>query len=82
MKILIDKAGLRLKGIYFDSTEDQFTWSERYSNNIAMNQVIGSPIQTILRKLFSKYKKKAIQLNREGKGDQAVFYITTNDNDN
>jgi hypothetical protein len=80
--MVIDKAGLRLKDIYFDSTEDQFTWSERYSNNIAMNQVTGSPIQTILRKLFSKYRKRAIELNKESKGDQAVFYITTNDNDN
>jgi 2-polyprenyl-3-methyl-5-hydroxy-6-metoxy-1,4-benzoquinol methylase len=77
MKLIIEKAGLRLKDVYFDSTESQFTWSERYSNNIAMNEVKSILPQIIFRKLFSPYRKESIKLNKEGKGDSAVFYITT-----
>ena len=75
MKLIVEKAGLRLIDTYFDSIESQFIWSERYSKNIAMSEVKTSALQTIFRKLFSPYRKEAIKLNREGKGDSAVFTL-------
>jgi hypothetical protein len=80
MKLIIDKAELTLKDTCFDSTEYQFIRSERYSNNIAMNQVKDTLSQLIVRKLFSPYRKQTIKLNSEARTDRAVFCITTNNN--
>lgn len=74
MRLIIEKAGLRLKETYFDSNEYQFISSERYLNNIAFSEVKKRSSQAIFRKLY--YRKATNELNKEGKGDTAVFYVT------
>lgn len=71
MEMLANKHGFKLDGVHFDSTEFQFTGSERYLKNIPLVEKEDSELFT--EKEIQDYKHKADRLNREGKGDQACF---------
>jgi 2-polyprenyl-3-methyl-5-hydroxy-6-metoxy-1,4-benzoquinol methylase len=77
MKLLISKAGLKLEDIIYDSTHAQFTNSEKYKNNIGLYEDSKSLYSGYVdRKLKKeKYKRLALQLNKEKRGDQAAFII-------
>lgn len=75
LTILLNKMGLHIENYYCDSTENQFTWSRSYAKNVAMVEAKKGLMRTIKRKLFSQYRKQAILLNEQKKGDQGVFYI-------
>ena len=64
---------------YFDSDEFQFIASEQFKLDISSN-AINSYKYNFNQSIFNKsdikhYKKLARSFNREGLGDQAVFFI-------
>jgi len=70
MRILAEQSGLALEKVMFDSTVDQFRTSEMYRTGVKSLKEAG----------FSKaqvraWKRSAARLNREGRGDQAVFFL-------
>jgi len=71
MQVLALKHGFTLQDVHFDSTQFQFTGSERYLRNIPLaekeeDEVFGS-------QELREYRLKADQLNKDGTGDQACF---------
>lgn len=69
--LLANKHGFILEQTHYDSSEFQFTGSERYLRNIPLTENVEA-------ELFSQmdvetYRQKAIQLNKDGIGDQAGF---------
>lgn len=78
-KLLVEKSGLKLNDIIFDSTEFQFWGSEQYKQNIplkAKNSYSVNPEKSIFTKeQIVKYKKLAKELNKNGQGDQAAFIL-------
>jgi 2-polyprenyl-3-methyl-5-hydroxy-6-metoxy-1,4-benzoquinol methylase len=75
MKIIATRIGLKISDSYYDSTLDQFIWSERYKKDISMNQFQQNLILASFSRIFSKYLKNVRILNKEKQGDQAVFYL-------
>ena len=71
MEVLAGKHGFKLEGVHFDSTEFQFTGSERYLKNIPLLE--GEDSELFTEKAIRDYKRKADKLNKCGKGDQACF---------
>ncbi len=77
MQLLAENTNFDLYKIEYDSTHFQFSGSEKYLQNI--------PLSTPKLKGFSnslhrktqnfQYGQKAKQLNKEGRGDQAAFYL-------
>lgn len=75
LTILLGKSGLKISRACYDSSKFQFIGSELYINNISLNS------SKKVKKIFSRetikmYERKAAELNRLEKGDQAIFYIT------
>ncbi|MBD8488653.1 class I SAM-dependent methyltransferase [Echinicola sp. CAU 1574] len=73
IKDIAKQCGLLLKKVVYDSTSFQFWGSEVNKMGITHKEVL-------ISELFSKeqmeiYKKKSLQLNLEGQGDQACFYF-------
>jgi len=71
VQVLALKHGFTLQDVHFDSTQFQFTGSERYLRNIPLaekeeDEVFGS-------QELREYRLKADQLNKDGTGDQACF---------
>lgn len=77
MKYLAKEAGLELKKVIYDSTYKQFSESERYARNKPLRQARKKGIIPFLKRKIKKiaYAKKAKQLNKEGRGDQAAFFL-------
>lgn len=74
MQYLCKKTGLRVKKILFDSLEAQFRASEYYrKTNWSLDYIYKRT-----RKKVPKYRKMAIEANKNGEGDQAIFYIVKN----
>lgn len=86
MEILTSKYNLSVESIVDDSLEFQFIGSEQYKKGIGLNDP-GSYYVAPYKKLFfnkkhlfstsdiEEFKKHAIVLNQEGKGDQRIYYI-------
>lgn len=81
MQTLAEKSGLEIVNISFDSTEFQFCGSEQYladkplisqSNDSFSEGIIFTEVE------IEKYRDMAINLNKEGKGDQACFLLRKN----
>jgi len=68
---LAEKAGLKLKYLYYDSTEFQFIGSEKYLRNIPLI----SEKNMFTEEQKKEYKKLAEELNKKHQGDQAVFFF-------
>jgi 2-polyprenyl-3-methyl-5-hydroxy-6-metoxy-1,4-benzoquinol methylase len=71
MELLGNKHGFMLDSVHFDSTEFQFTGSERYLKNIPLIEKKDSELFSDQE--ISEYKHRAEKLNIDGKGDQACF---------
>jgi len=76
---LADSCGLRVGDTAFDSTEFQFWGSEQYRREIALHSD-DSFLVSPRRSPFSRaevrgFRRRADELNRERRGDQAVFYL-------
>lgn len=78
-EILAKQCGYKITEVFYDSTEFQFIGSEQNKNDIAFFDE--NSIKTDAGKsIFSandivKYKAKALEYNRAGKGDQGGFIL-------
>ena len=71
MGLLAEQSGLAVHAVVYDSTVDQFRTSEMYRMGARSLREAGfSQAQT------RAWKRRAVELNREGRGDQAVFYLS------
>ncbi len=71
-QILAKQTGFEIKDIIFDSTEFQFTGSERYRSGVSlMSDQKNLPSD----KRLKEFKNKAKELNKLHDGDQACFYL-------
>ncbi len=75
--ILASKAGLKLSNIMYDSTHFQFSGSEKYINDIVLVKPREKGFMAFVRRKIKKfnYDKSASTLNKEGRGDQATFFL-------
>jgi hypothetical protein len=79
MQIMAHKVGFEINDIIFDSTEFQFLGSEQYIRDIPLIDERSYKSKSN-ETLFSEeeirhYKAKATELNKNGEGDQACFYL-------
>jgi len=80
LKIAAGHAGLQVEKIIYDSTAYQFWGSEQNRRNIPVFSERSYKINPA-RSIFSareiaEFKKRAQQLNAEGRGDSAAFYLS------
>jgi SAM-dependent methyltransferase len=76
LRLIIDRADLKIVDSYYDSTNAQFIFSEGYKNNIPMNKVkTRSALSRLINRILSLNVMRANSLNLQRRGDQAVFYI-------
>lgn len=78
-KILTNQSNLQIKKTVYDSSEFQFYASEQIKRDIPLYDKRSyrlNPKKSIFtEKQIMEYKKKARKLNREKRGDQAIFFI-------
>ena len=81
-KILVEKAGFKIKKTFFDSTEFQFWGSEQYKKDIPIeseNSYAISPEKSIFTHSdIKKFKLQSQELNDKRLGDQAIFIMELN----
>lgn len=79
MTILAEKAGFTVESVVFDSSEAQFIFSEQNRKGIAITSKDSwrnNPSASIFSKSqVRRYRKRATELNAQGQGDQAAFYL-------
>lgn len=79
MKLLAARAGLTVCGVVHDSTAFQLWGSEQYLRDIPLRDkrsyASGRRNAIFTRSELWAFKRRAKELNREGKGDQAIFYL-------
>lgn len=73
LKLLAEQARFAIREIVFDSFDLQFWGSEKYLRDIPFTQVDSAPLFS--EEELESFRGKAEQLNREGQGDQACFYL-------
>lgn len=89
IEIIASKYNLKIDSIVDDSQEFQFIGSEQYKKGIALSDPRSyyiSPLKKLFfnkehlfsKKDINKFKKESDALNKEGKGDQRIFYIKNN----
>lgn len=74
LDILLGKSGFKIKNTLYDSSKFQFTGSELYKINISLNSSKKEK-DIFSKETIKNYTNKAIELNKAGNGDQAIFYI-------
>ncbi len=76
---LINKTGLKIKKVIYDSTAFQFWGSIQYEKDIPLRHVTSyavNPKKSIFTKAdIQSFKERADELNRGQKGDQAIFIL-------
>ena len=79
IKILAEHSGFEVKKISYDSRSWQLWGSEQYSKNISLlddRSFYINPNNSIFTKnQIEEFDKKVIELNKNGEGDQAEFYL-------
>jgi len=79
IKILAEQSGFEVKKINYDSRSWQLWGSEQYNINISLlddRSYYISPKNSIFTKnQIDEFEKKTIDLNKNGEGDQAEFYL-------
>lgn len=78
MEVLADAAGLTVVRVVHDSGPFQFWGSEQYRAGVPLNLAAQPPLSRLraLRQRRSRrLKKRAVELNARGRGDQAAFYL-------
>lgn len=77
--LLVNRAGLVVKDIVFDSNEFQFWGSEQYKRDIPLeadNSYHVDPKKSIFsRKEIDEFRRRSMALNRICHGGQAAFYL-------
>jgi SAM-dependent methyltransferase len=80
MRILAERSNLFLKDVIYDSTAFQFWASEQYVRDIPFYSersfTLNPMNSTIPLAQLPIFEMRAEALNREGRGDQAAFYLT------
>ena len=72
-ELLVQKSGLRIEKAVYDSDDFQFTGSELYARGIPL--VATRPRSMFTRGEIRRFRRRADELNREGRGDQATFHL-------
>lgn len=79
IKILAEQSGFEVKKISYDSRSWQLWGSEQYSKNISLldeRSYYTNPKKSIFTKnQIDEFETKTIELNKNGEGDQAEFYL-------
>ncbi|HYW07346.1 MAG TPA: hypothetical protein VE913_10340, partial [Longimicrobium sp.] len=71
IRLLAEQAGLRVASVEYDSTAFQFEASELYLRDVPLNDQAGKTPPAEHR----AYARRARELNRTGRGDQAAIYL-------
>jgi SAM-dependent methyltransferase len=78
-QILIDKSGLKIDEVVYDSSEFQFYASEQIKKGIPLlskRSHLINPYRSIFtREEIQEYRNRAHELNKENQGDQAIFFV-------
>ncbi|HEX6924114.1 MAG TPA: class I SAM-dependent methyltransferase [Longimicrobiaceae bacterium] len=79
MEILANQVGLRLERVIHDSTAFQFWGSEQYRRDIPLrdprSHAVNPRASLFTREQIREFERRAGDLNAEGRGDQAAFYL-------
>lgn len=79
MYLLAEHCGFKIKDIVWDSTDLQFWGSEQYALDIPFcndNSYFCDPERSLFTSAqITNWKKEAAALNRQGRGDQAAFFL-------
>ena len=76
-RLLAHREGLRVQKVRYDSTGFQFWGSELYRRDIPLRKLSIRRVKSLLGTGQMKdYERRALELNDQGLGDQAVFYLT------
>jgi SAM-dependent methyltransferase len=78
MRVLAERAGLSVGKVLYDSTAFQFWGSEQNRRGIPLmdpKSVHRKPPGTVSRGDLRRFSARAAELNRDGDGDQACFYL-------
>ena len=77
MEILAEKTGFELYKEAYDSSHFQFTGSEKYIKDIPLSQPKPRGLVNSIKRKTENFKfgRIAKKLNKEGRGDQAAFYL-------
>ena len=79
MRKLADEAGLEITDVRYDSTGFQFWGSEQYKRDIPLVPEGGdgrfAPSSIFTKQQLDDWEAKALELNAEGRGDAACFYL-------
>ena len=71
MEHLVDQTDLHLEHVEFDSTQFQFVGSEKYKRGLPLD----AAADFLANEELDEFKRKAVELNKEGQGDTASFYF-------
>jgi SAM-dependent methyltransferase len=78
-ELLANQTGMTINKIEYDSDEFQFWGSEQYQNDIPLNHEKSyqrNPGISMFKKVtIMEYSRMASELNKERRGDQAVFFM-------
>lgn len=76
-RLLAERCGFEVNEVVYDSTSFQFSASEQYLTGVTLTDPKGEGMFT--RRQIARWSNEARQLNREGRGDQAAFYLRLKD---
>ncbi len=79
IELLAKQSGFEIKKINYDSRSWQLWGSEQYSKNISLlderSYYINAKKSIFTEKEINEFEKQVIELNKNGEGDQAEFYL-------
>jgi len=79
LSLLAQRAGLEVADVVYDSTAFQFWGSEQYRRDIPLRDprsyLMNPAASPFTPAEIEAFAKRAHQLNEEGRGDQAAFYL-------
>jgi SAM-dependent methyltransferase len=77
INVLLNDTDLKTDEIIYDSTEFQFTGSEKYMKNL----LFSAPDDMFTKKELKDFKKEAKKLNKTKQGDWACFFLKKTQSD-
>jgi len=69
------KSGLRVTRVQYDSTRFQFVGSELYRKGVPLRTGLAELDRHFTKAQLEAFERRAEELNRDGLGDQAVFFL-------
>ena len=79
IELLANQSGFEIRRINYDSRSWQLWGSEQYSKNISLmderSYYINPKKSIFTEKEIDEFEKRVIELNKNGEGDQAEFYL-------